>query len=302
MYFSKEFTHSELMEHLNNVQSDHDFVSVSYIGQSVFGRAIPMVTLGERGAQKSVLYVATHHASENVCTSVLLKFLNDYISAYERFAQIYQINMRYLFKTRKIYIVPMLNPDGVEYRLRGVGEENPIKERILAYNGGDNFSKWNANGRGVDLNHNYNAYFEKYKAHEEREGIVNGARGYSGEYPESEPETGALANFIRYNAQELEGIITLHSQGEEIYCSSKDIELPKAQHIGRLISRLTGYKLLKAQGNSACGGLTDWVIKELEIPSFTIECGIGENPLPVSQIPSIYAAVRETLFTFPILF
>lgn len=302
MDFSKEFTYSELMEYLNEVQNEHDFVSLSYIGQSVFGRSIPIITLGDRAAQKSVLYVATHHASENICTSILLRFLDDYIYAYERFAQMYQINMRYLFKTRRIYIVPMLNPDGVEYRLCGIDGNNPIKERIVAYNGTEDFSKWNANGRGVDLNHNYNAYFEKYKAHEEKEGIVYGARGYSGEYPESEPEVFALANYIRYNAQELEGIITLHSQGEEIYCSSRDKELPRGEHVGKLISRLTGYRLAKAQGSSACGGLTDWAIKELDKPSFTIECGVGENPLPPSQIPSIYAKLRETLFTFPILF
>lgn len=302
MDFSKEFTHSELIDCINETQIAHDFIDISYIGQSVFGKSIPLITLGERTAQKSVLYVATHHASENICTSILLRFLEDYISAYERFAQIYQINMRYLFKTRKIYIVPMLNPDGVEYRLSGIREDNPIRERIVAYNGGEDFSKWNANGRGVDLNHNYNAHFEKYKEFEQNEGIVYGARGYSGEFPESEPEVAALANFIRYNVQELEGIITLHSQGEEIYCSSREKELPGVQHIGKLMSRLTGYKLSKAEGSHACGGLTDWAIDKLEKPSFTVECGKGENPLPVSQIPSIYAKLREILFTFPILF
>ena len=302
MDFSKEFSHADLMDYLNKVQSEHDFVGISYVGQSVFGRSIPLIMLGDRTAQKSVLYVATHHASENICTSVLLRFLEDYIGAYERFAQIYQINMRYLFKTRKIYIVPMLNPDGVEYRLSGISDDNPIRERIIAYNAGEDFSKWNANGRGVDLNHNYNAHFEKYKAYEQNEGIIYGARGYSGEFPESEPEVSALANFIRYNAQEIEGIMTLHSQGEEIYCSSREKTLPKAEHIAKLISRITGYRISRAEGSHACGGLTDWAITELEKPSFTIECGKGKNPLPPTQMMPIYAKLREILFTFPILF
>ena len=237
-----------------------------------------------------------------MCTSVLLKFIEDYVSAYEKFAQLYQINLRYLFKTRKIYIVPMLNPDGVEYRLNGVNDDNPIKDRIISYNGGEDFSKWNANARGVDLNHNYDAYFEEYKEKERELGIINGKTKYSGEYAESEPEVASLTNFIRYNVNELEGILTLHTQGEEIYYNSKELVPPKAEHIARLLSRLTGYKPCHSQGLGACGGLTDWFVKEYNKPSFTLECGEGENPLPTSQAMTIYSKLKESLFTFPILF
>ncbi|MBE6674988.1 MAG: hypothetical protein E7596_07760 [Ruminococcaceae bacterium] len=302
MEFTRELDHSKLMERLNVLQENHREMSVSYIGESVFGRAIPLVTLGDKTAQKSVLYVSTHHASENICTSVLLNFIEDYLNAFDRFAQIYQINLRYLFKMRKIYIVPMLNPDGVEYRLNGIKEDNPIKDRIIAYNASQDFSTWSANGRGVDLNHNYNAYFEEYKEIERERGISNGKTRYSGEYPESEPEVSALCNFIRYNADELEGVLTLHTQGEEIYFKSKEITPDKGEHIGKIISRLTGYKLSRAEGESAYGGLTDWFIKEFNKPSFTLECGSGENPLPVSQTMEIYSRLKELMFTFPILF
>ena len=302
MEFTRELDHAGLMEKLNFLQENHKEMSISYIGESVFGRSIPLVTLGDKMAQKSVLYISTHHASENICTSALLNFIEEYLNAYDRFAQIYQINLRYLFKMRKIYIVPMLNPDGVEYRLNGIKEDNPIKDRILAYNGSQDFSLWSANGRGVDLNHNYNAYFEEYKQIERDRGISNGRTRYSGEYPESEPEVSSLCNFIRYNIDELEGVLTLHTQGEEIYYKSRDIVSPRSEHIGKIISRLTGYMLSEAKGESACGGLTDWFIREYNKPSFTLECGSGENPLPVSQIMGIYSRLKELLFTFPILF
>lgn len=302
MQFSKEICHQELLERITELQSSHEEMWVSYIGQSVFGRSIPLITLGDKKAHKSVLYVSTHHASENICTGVLLNFIEEYLNAYKRYAQIYGINLRYLYKMRKIYIVPMLNPDGVEYRLHGVGEDNPIKERILAYNGGSDFSKWNANARGVDLNHNYDAYFEEYKTVEKEKGITGGKTKYSGEYAESEPETAALASFIRYNSEEIEGVLTLHTQGEEIYCKSKGKTPPRAEHLSRVISRLTGYVPATAEGESAMGGLTDWFIKEYNKPSFTLECGRGENPLPLSQMMDIYSKLKELLFTFPILF
>lgn len=302
MQFSKEISHQELLQRINELQSIHGDLCVSYVGQSVFGRQIPIITLGDKRAHKSVLYVSTHHASENICTSVLLNFVEEYLNSYERYAQIYGINLRYLYKMRKIYVVPMLNPDGVEYRLHGINADNPIRERVCAYNGGSDFSKWNANARGVDLNHNYDAYFDDYKKIEKEKGITGGKTKYSGEYAESEPETAALAGFIRYNAEEIEGVLTLHTQGEEIYYKSRGIVPPRGEHLSRVISRLTGYAAGTLQGESAMGGLTDWFIKEFNKPSFTLECGRGENPLPVSQIMGIYSRLKELLFTFPILF
>ena len=171
---TRELSYNELIENLTQLSSLHPVIDFSYIGNSILDRPIPLITLGDKNAEKSVLYVGTHHACENICTSVLLRFINEYIGAYERFGQICQINMHYLNKMRKIHIVPMLNPDGVEYRLHGLENNNPIKDRVIAYNEGNDFSKWQSNARGVDLNHNYNAYFEEYKEIERARGITNG--------------------------------------------------------------------------------------------------------------------------------
>ena len=302
MQFSRELGYTELMERVNKLSFNHSLLEMTYIGQSVFDRPIPLITLGDRMATKSVLYVSTHHACENICASVLLNFVEEYLNAHARGGQMCGINVKYLYKMRKIYIVPMLNPDGVEYRLRGVSDDNPIRERILAYNGGDDFSGWSANARGVDLNHNYDAYFDEYKVIEKEKGITGGRTKYSGEYAESEPETAALAGFIRYNAEQIEGILTLHTQGEEFYYKSRGKTPPRGEHLARVISRMTGYSPAIAEGESGMGGLTDWFIKEFNKPSFTVECGKGKNPLPMSQSMLIYSRLRELLFTFPILF
>ena len=203
---------------------------------------------------------------------------------------------------RRIYIVPMLNPDGVDYRLNGVDSENPIKDRVIAYNGGENFENWQANGRGVDLNHNYDAYFEEYKNLERERGIMAGKTKYSGEYPESEPEVSALCNFIRYQREALDGVLSLHTQGEEIYYSSRGEFPKKSYHVAKILSRLTKYSLCEPSDTAAYGGLTDWLVSKLDLPSFTLECGRGKSPLPMSDLGKIYTDLRETLFTFPILF
>jgi g-D-glutamyl-meso-diaminopimelate peptidase len=194
----------------------------------------------------------------------------------------------------------MLNPDGVEYSLHGVESENVLHSRLIKMNGGSlDFSHWQANARGVDLNHNYNAGFEEYKIIERTNGISYGPTKFSGEYSESEPETRALCSFIRFLRPEL--ALTLHTQGEEIYYTSGERSCALSLPIVKTLSRLTGYRIAFPSGTAKYGGFTDWFIDEFDKPSFTIECGLGKNPLPFSDMGRIYQRIKRALFTSPIL-
>ena len=72
----------------------------------------------------------------------------------------------------------------------------------------------------------------------------------------------------------------------------------RSEHIAKLIARSTGYNLADARGD----GLGNWFAQECDKPAFTIKCGTGENPLPLNHLLPIYSRLKETLFTFPILF
>lgn len=300
IFMKKEYDYTSLISELHTICKENPEIRLSYIGNTILSRPIPQITIGDKDAEYSVLYVSTHHALENICTSVLMKFIREYAMSYQKGERVCGINLHALYKMRKIYIIPMLNPDGVEYRLNGISEQNPLRERILKCSGAD-FSKWSANARGVDLNHNYNARFYEYKRLEKELEIHEGATKYSGEAPESEPEVSALCSFIRYNESELRGVLTLHSQGEEIYYKSQGMCPKKSEFLSKLIAKMTGYTLAEADGTASYGGLTDWLTLELDKPSFTIECGKGTNPLPIEQIGKIYLALRELLFSFPVL-
>lgn len=274
------------------------FVGRGVLTHSILGREIPILTLGQ--GDRCVLYVGAHHGMEWLTAGVLLDFVADYIRQCERNAQVYERKAATLHRERCILVVPMLNPDGVEYAIHGAGRENPLRERVIAMNGGEDLSAWQANARGVDLNHNYSAGFLSYKRREAAEGIACGApTRYSGEFPESEPETAALCRLLRQRREQIEGVLTLHSQGEEIFCSCGDALSAKSMSVGRVLQRLTGYRMAHPEGLAAFGGLTDWCITELKRPAYTLECGKGKNPLPLSQRPVIYERLRRALFTFP---
>ncbi len=290
--------HRQMMRYIDIMIERYPFLSVSYIGESILGRGIPILALGE--GEKSVLYVGAHHGMEWITSILLLRFINEYCELYKNNCKAFHLRLNYLFSSRTIYVVPMLNPDGVDYQINGVDNSHILYDRLLAMNGGSNdFSRWQANARGVDLNHNYNAGFAEYKKIEAELGILGGSPGkFSGEMPESEPEVGCLCNYIRY-CQNLRMIMSFHTQGEEIYYTGCNRTAPRSRSIAEALSRISGYSLGIPEGGASYGGLTDWAIGALNLPSFTVECGKGENPLPPRDYFYIYTAIREMLFTAP---
>lgn len=297
--FGEYVDYEKEKEMISALAEKYDFLNITEIGKSILGRSIPMLTLGD--GNKSVLYIAAHHGMEWITSAILLRFVNEYCEYLSNTRTVFGISLPYLFEARTVHIIPMLNPDGVEYSLHGIGKDHVMYDRLIKMNGGsEDFSNWQANARGVDINHNYDAGFEEYKRIEKELGIFGGApTKYSGEYPCSEPESFSLCHLVRI--KEVSAVLTLHSQGEEIYYTSGDVTAKASLAVGKIISRLTGYKLSKPEGTAAYGGFTDWFIREFDRPSFTIEVGKGKNPLPFSEFEKIYSELREMLFTFPTL-
>ena len=157
-------------------------------------------------------------------------------------------------------------------------ERNILTERQIKMNGSADFTKWSANARGVDINHNYDAGFLEYKQIENEMGISAGAAKYSGEFPESEPESRAVASAVRAAAPIL--VLSLHSQGREVFYSPKNA---KTAHLAARLAALLGYEVKIPKGSAAYGGLSDYTGGRLGIPSLTVEMGKGENPLPTSE-------------------
>lgn len=285
-------THVEMIKELDALCEEYPFFMRSSIGKSLVGREIPLISVGE--GKKAVLFVGTHHGMEWITTALLLDFLRDLGKAVKDRKRIFGGDASEILKSRMLCVVPMLNPDGVELQINGKDELNPLTDRLNAMSGGD-YSRWQANGRGVDLNHNYDAGFFEYKTYEREHGIVPGATLFSGEYPESEPEVSALCSFIR--ARGIDLLLALHTQGEEIYYDYNGVIPDGGRVIAKRLSALTGYALSEPTGSAAYGGLKDWFIKEYCLPAFTIECGRGVNPLPIGDSDIIYLGIREALFS-----
>lgn len=262
------------------------------LGKSILGRRIPLLLLG-RGKRK-LLYVATHHATEWLTSRLLLCFIEELADGHARGDRPYGLDLDFLLSRRMLCFIPMLNPDGVAIHL-GKGGEDPLAERRAHMVTDGDFSHWQANARGVDLNHNYGVGFFEYKRLEKEMGILGGGpTRYSGETPESEPETAALCGFIRTVLPAM--VLSLHTQGEEIYYRGGGVELPRARRGAYRMAALSGYRVAEPTGPAVYGGLCDWTTAALGIPSYTLECGKGENPLPPGDAAAVYLRLRRLFF------
>lgn len=112
------FSSNLLYENLRILKQSYPFIQTGSIGKSIMGKDIPFVRIG-RG-QKEVFYSASYHANEWITSLVLLEFMYDYCNAVQSNSSIWNFSARRLFETVSIYLVPMVNPDGVILIFTGI--------------------------------------------------------------------------------------------------------------------------------------------------------------------------------------
>ena len=287
----KGYDYKSLKELENVLCKEYGFLKKGTIGRSCGGREISSLKLGN--CEEYALITAAFHGMEYITTTVLMMFVERLCYAIKTGGSIAGFDAVKAMYGRGVIFVPCVNPDGCEIVLCGksacVGLENMIG-RIC----NNNFEIWNANLKGVDINHNFNAGWDELHNLEQKAGICGPApTRFGGFYPESEPETLALTELCR--TKRIRHVVALHSQGEVIYWKYGEFNPPKAEKMAEIMATSSGYRMETPDGLAVGGGFKDWFISEFNRPGFTIELGLGKNPLPINTAKEIYERVSEML-------
>lgn len=282
-------TPQRCIETILQITARYPFCRSELLTETAFGRPIRTLVIG-RGPRK-VLYTAAHHANEWITAPLILKFVEEFAAAIESGGRIGGIDAAALAQTATIYTVPMVNPDGVALV---TGEIQPgqtqyeVAQAIAAGFPAIPFPDgWKANLLGVDLNLNYPAGWLQARENKYALGFTRPApRDYVGRAPLDQIETRVLAGYTEVIDPAL--VLAYHTQGRVIYWQFEDYFVPGAKELGERFAQLSGYELADTPYESAFAGYKDWFIRFFGRPGYTIEVGMGENPLPLSQFDTIY--------------
>lgn len=274
---------------IRRIVERYPFARTELLANTAFQRPINTLVIGN--GERKVLFTASHHANEWITSYILLKFAEDLAETIQVGGKILDRDAQSLAQQVTIYMVPMVDPDGVDlvtgaitqgsmqYELaRGLAENYPM---ILFPDG------WKANLLGVDLNLQYPAGWMQAREIKFMQGYTKpGPRDFVGRAPLDQLESRALAGYTEYIDPAL--VLAFHSQGKEIYWKFKDFEVPGAEALGEKMAQASGYTLANVPYASGFAGYKDWFIQRFRRPGYTIEVGEGNNPLPLSQFDEIY--------------
>lgn len=265
------------------------------VGSSLLGRELPALVLTAEAHPhpQRVLIAAAFHGQEWLTALCALRLCEEMCIALTADLTLCDIAVGRALQGRQIWFLPLVNPDGVHIARYGSAAAGEYAS-FVAQAGGDTHGLWQANARGVDINHNFNAGWAEMQALAQKNGkTAAGPRQYSGPSPESEPETRAVTDLCRRCG--FRHVVALHSQGEEIYWSYGDRTPPQSVIMARVLGAASGYTVTHPEGMASHGGFKDWFIACYGRPGFTIELGRGVNPLPVEDFEDIYEKAREML-------
>ena len=276
-------------QYLRQIAEKYPFTRLEKVGTTDYQRPLWMLTIGT--GKRHVLFTAAHHANEWITALLLLKYAEDLAETIGSNGILFGQRAKEMAEAVMIHIVPLVNPDGVDLVTGAIGPEEI--QYVMAKSLSENYPDipfpegWKANLLGVDLNLNYPAGWLMAREIKFSQGYTRpGPRDYVGRAPLDQMETRALAELTEKLEPDL--ILAYHSQGKEIYWQFEDYVVPGAEELGQVMAKVSGYKLAEVPYESAFAGYKDWFIQNYRRPGYTVEVGIGTNPLPLSQFSEIY--------------
>jgi carboxypeptidase T len=296
-----------------------DIMSLESLGVTFEGRDIWLVKLSDHvevdEEEPEVFLIGAHHGNEKPSYEVLIYFIQHMVGNYSKpntdddgdgmvnedpidgvdndedgliDEDPSEDRVREVLNSTEIYLMPMMNPDGVEAGTRKNQAPNygpfGFQQEITSY--------------GVDLNRNYGYrwmflfIFPKYYLRSTH--YLDSSNVYRGERPFCEEETKAIRVFV--NTHDIQICLTYHTYGEWILYPWGHTTLPARDKqvfisIGEGIQAINQYVLAQSVNlYPTLGDTCDWMYGRKRIIPYTIELGQEYAP----QNPEILKEMSHT--------
>ncbi|XP_030606679.1 carboxypeptidase B2 [Archocentrus centrarchus] len=283
-FYERYHTLEDIYDWINRTAQDNPrTVKAILIGSSYEKRPLYVLKLSfnDRPNKTAMWIDCGIHAREWIAPAFCLWFIHYSLSFYGQ-----NTDITHILNSMDVYILPVLNPDGYKYTWTGSEERMWRKNRSISKA---------TNCIGVDLNRNFDAnWCTKGASHNPCSEI------YCGEFPESEPESQAVADFLRRHKDTVQLYVSIHSYSQMLLfpysCTLEEAEnhsdllemaQEAAQNIRRYYRNTYRYGAGAATIYLAPGGSDDWAYNLGIKYSFTFELQDRGNKgflLPPSHI------------------
>ncbi|MCU0852694.1 MAG: M14 family metallopeptidase [Thermoplasmata archaeon] len=280
--------YGQIMAELASIASAHsDIVELHDIGdswektQGIADRDIIAVKISDNVAvdedEPEVMIVGLHHAREWSTSELVLEVVKNLTTAYGN-----DTRLSWLVDNRELWIVPVVNPDGLDFAL--ADDDMWRKNRRLNWDG----------SYGVDLNRNYNGSQNGDSAGEW--GGVGTSHiptydTYCGEAPFSEPETQAIRDMVL--ARDFQIALDFHSYGEDVmwpwsYTTNLTADNEDFVRLGTALAAINGYAPAQSVDMYATtGDSLDWLYGGADVYPILFEVGREFHPEWASDVEEI---------------
>jgi len=291
---------------VNLMYSYSDVLTVDILGRSEFGQAIPIMTIEskvENSPKKPILLVGNLHAREFFSSKFVMKFTNQFLISLYNDECFYKDASRFLDEY-VFYIIPLANPDGLKIAQEDWQGIEEYKEDINKIKRIGPFSDWKANGKGVDLNNNFDDgnfhlkhghLFEKNPA----------SQGHKGSFPTEAVE----ARLIQKLVDSIQPLITLsfHTKGDVLFWADRgthskfnglDTKLNKrvSEECGLIMARVS------QKPKDYAAGLENYVRAKTGTIGVCVELSKSNNKVAQHPPEKFYNLVWEKCKNLPFIY
>lgn len=263
--------------------------SLSSLGESEDGRTIWCLRIGNSRAGTKLVIDAGIHAREWLNPLMVVRKSEEILRQYTEYKS--------ALSRVCVYVVPMINPDGITISQSGFGALRSKSLRKICKKAKAPARTWKGNARGVNLNFNFPGGWNKKKKAKKPDGM-----SYPGKKAASEKETKVMMRFIN-GLSGVKAALNYHSMGSILYWNynveSDEALYARQSSLASKVNEFTKYRLMpKSISTDPNGGFGDWLIYNKKIPNVTVETGSVPCPLPHSQLKKITGENSDLLNWF----
>lgn len=263
--------YAELTEALNTLSRNNpDIVHMGSVAKTSEGKDIWALRItsdiNNADTKPAAIFMGGHHAREHLSVEMPLMFAQYLVDQYRAGNQ----KIVSLINSRDIHIIPVVNPDGMEYDIKDGSYKMWRKNRFR-----------NANGTfGVDLNRNYGYQWGTGGSSSDPNSDT-----YKGTAPFSEVESTAIKNYVEAH-NNITILLTIHSfsklilypWGHKYNPIETGADLQVHSVMARKMAEWNGYTPQQSSElYIASGDTTDWSYGAHKIISFTFELDPANN-------------------------